>query len=74
MSGLFHDDGCVIPNIPVKPYRVTYEPLCEHTKVRGAVIVVLAESEDNALYYARNTLRIPRMRAVLAEELITQER
>ena len=68
MSGLFHDDGCVIPNIPVKPYRVTFVPECEHTKIRAAEIVVLAESADNALHYARNTLRLPRMRATHAEE------
>jgi hypothetical protein len=69
MTRLFHDDGCVIANIPVKPYRVMFEPECEHTKIRAAEIVILAESADSALHYARNTLRLPRMRATHAEEI-----
>jgi len=69
MSGLFHGDGCVIANVPVKPYRVTFEPECEHTKLRSAEITVLAESASHALSYARTTLRLPRMTPVHAEEI-----
>lgn len=69
MSQLFHDDGCVIANIRVIPCRVTFVPECEHTKIQSAEIIIDAESSRHALTYARTTLRLPRMIAVVAVEI-----
>jgi hypothetical protein len=69
MSGMFHDDGCVRANVSTRPYQITYEPFCEHTKIRSVVIVVNAESEESAMYYARESLRLPQTRPVLVQEM-----
>lgn len=52
MSGLFADDGCVIPNIPTQDYRLTFTAKCEHAKVRSAEIVLSAVDVDDAMEFA----------------------
>lgn len=56
MNGLFAADGCVVPNIRTRPYAISFSPKCEHAKVRGAVIVIEAESQDAALIFASKWL------------------
>ena len=55
-SGLFAQDGCVIPNIRTRNYRITFGPKCEHKKIRSAVIVISAPSQEDALLYAQGWL------------------
>lgn len=54
--GMFAADGCVKPNIHTKPYAIAFGPKCEHTKVRGAIIVIEAPSQDDALIFAEKWL------------------
>lgn len=56
MTGLFADDGCVIPNIATQDYRFTFTAKCGHTKVRSAEIIISAPSEQNARVYAEDWL------------------
>lgn len=58
-NDLFHPDGCVRANVRVQTYMVVYRPRCDHTKVRGAIVMVDAESESSARWYAETILRIP---------------
>lgn len=54
MTGLFAEDGCVIPNIRTQDYRLTFTAKCEHAKVRSAEIVISAATADDALEFVRN--------------------
>lgn len=56
MNGLFAADGCVNPNIATRPYAISFGAKCEHTKVRGAIIVIEAEDQDAALLFASKWL------------------
>ena len=59
MSDLFAADGCVNPNIKTKRYDVTIVGKCEHTKIRGAVITLDAETAADAVSFVQTWLRIP---------------
>jgi hypothetical protein len=56
---LFHEDGCVRGNIRVQDYMVLFEPDCPHTKMRGAMMVISAESETSARHYAETFIKLP---------------
>lgn len=58
-----HRDGCLVSNITVRPYTVTYEPDCPHTKIRHAEITIRAASSREALAYARQHIRLARASA-----------
>ena len=49
-------DGCMIPNIRTRNYRITFGPKCEHKKIRSAVLVISAPSQEDALLYAQGWL------------------
>jgi phosphatidylserine decarboxylase len=52
-SPLFADDGCVIPNIRIRNYRVTLIARCEHAKIRALAVTVAAASADSAEQFVR---------------------
>lgn len=67
MSPPTHRDGCIVSNIPVRPYKVTYEPDCPHVKIRHAEITIRAASAGEALAYCRRHIRLSRAAPVGAE-------
>jgi hypothetical protein len=50
-------DGCILPNITTREYRITMTAPCEHTKVRHAEIVITATSAEAARAFAGTQLR-----------------
>ena len=62
MTGLFAEDGCVIPTIRTQEYTVTFEAKCEHVKIRRAEITIRAETTDAAREYAEDWLRLGSLR------------
>ena len=58
-SDLFHEDGCVRANIRTQVYMVVLKPKCDHTKVRGGILMVRAESAAAVRQWVRQYLRIP---------------
>jgi hypothetical protein len=69
MSLPLYPDGCVIPNIRTKNYLVYFAPKCEHTKLRGAYIGIVAESADAAQMYALTSIRLAGLSPVSVVEI-----
>jgi hypothetical protein len=67
MTGLFADDGCVIPNVRTQDYRLTFTAKCEHGKIRSAAIIISAPSETDALQFAATWLQ----RGVMKNTVLT---
>lgn len=56
----FAGDGCVLPNVARREYRVSATARCEHEKVQRLEVWVLAQDPAQALRYAQQMF--PRMR------------
>lgn len=64
-----HSDGCIVANIPVKPYSVRFEPKCPHTKMRSAVIVINARTADEAMQFADKWIALAQLIPVDVTEM-----
>jgi hypothetical protein len=64
MSMLFHSDGCIIANIRVNHYLVYFQPVCEHTKLRGAYIAIDATDADAAMEFAATWIKLAQLKPV----------
>lgn len=69
MSLPLHSDGCIVANIPVKPYRVHFEPKCPHTKMREADIVITARTADEAMEFADKWIALAQLIPVDVTEM-----
>lgn len=54
-----YPDGCSRPNIALKPYRILFRPVCGHKAIRGAIVIILAESLASAREEVSYFLTIP---------------
>ena len=43
-----HGDGCIIPNLPVRKFKVILTGTCPHTSLQTAHIVLTAADIDSA--------------------------
>lgn len=64
---LFAADGCVRGNIATSDYAVFVRAQCEHVKIRGAVLIVAAESAEAAAAFVAKWHRIPQNDVVAAQ-------
>jgi hypothetical protein len=62
---MFHEDGCVVPNIELHEYVLKFAPVCDHSKFRSAEINVMAPSPESAR--RRGTELVPFMKLALVE-------
>lgn len=65
-----YPDGCIVPNIRTKHYRVTVRQTCPHTMVVHAEITITAQSADDVMRYVQTWLRIPQTAVTGATEVI----
>jgi hypothetical protein len=56
-----YDDGCIIPNLATKTFRVVFTPDCGHSKVKAAVIDFEAIDLESASQYVATWLKFPKM-------------
>ncbi len=54
MAGLTAADGCLRPNVPTVPYRLTFGPKCPHGKIIAVVVVIRAAGMAEARAYAES--------------------
>ena len=67
-----HSDGCIVANIPVRHFAVYFAPKCPHTKMRGAYVVIDAETMDDALSYAARWIHLAQLTPTEAVEVSDQ--